>query len=561
MPNMPTPPRMAVIGLFCAALAFRPILAEGVSMPVLKTTLPASWDESWFGSPVVFDLDGDGSKEIIASRHSVLYVWDAAGKILWRAAVGKDGVTDEVHGGDRQYSGPVVGDLDGDGKGDIAIAYGNHIAVYDWQGKVRGGWPQTFPGAAGEIRSLAAADLDKDGKAEIIAVKSATGPTTAAYSLAGVLLPGWPQAKDCPKCNDYGGFNQNVGAADLDGDGIPEVVATFDEAYIGIMHADGKPSAADISFAKAGPWASSVPMFHDLALAQQGFGADGNDRDEFTDSPPSFADLDGDGKPEIILYSNHEKAGDTAALGNCLWALHGDMTRVKGFEKPLCSDTPIFTGYYNNVVETAPAPVIANLSGDARPEIVVASNDGNIRGFSAEGAELWKYGYDVKGEPWIQASEPVVGDLNNDGSPEIVFTTYSVDQGVSHLTILDAMGKMQRKAPLDKRGSMGAPTLADADGDGKIDILISLKDVVGGSNGGVQIWTVATAGANKPLWPTGRGNYLRTGVAGGATLPVPLRYLRAWHGIPIRAVGYDALGIPFGIPAQRPARLLLFPAP
>ena len=172
------------------------------------------------------------------------------------------------------------------------------------------GWPKEFPGPAGEIRSLAAADLDKDGRLEILAVKSGAGP----------------------------------------------------------------------------------------------------------------ADLDGDGEPEVILYSNHEKAGDTANLGNCLWALHGDMTRAKGFEKPLCSDAPIFQGYLNNIVETTPAPALGDLAGDARPEIVVPSNDGKIRGYSPEGVELWKYTYDVAGEPWIQASEAVIGDLNKDGSPEIVFT-------------------------------------------------------------------------------------------------------------------------------------------
>ena len=376
-------------------------------------------------------------------------------------------------------------------------------------------WPKEFPGPAGEIRSLAAADLDLDGRMEILAVKSGAGPATIAFTLGGETVPGWPQAKDCEKCNDYGGFNQNVGAADLDGDGKPEVVATFDASYIGIMHADGKPFAAGTAFAEAGPWASSVPMFHDLDLAVQGHGADGQHRDEFTNSPPAFADLDGDGDPEVILYSNHEKAGDTANLGNCLWALHADMTRAKGFEAPLCSDAPIFQGYYNNIVETAPAPSLADLAGDARPEIVVPSSDGKMRGYSPDGVKLWEYAYDVAGEPWIQASEAVIGDLNKDGSPEIVFTTYSVDHFVSHLTILDANGRMQRKVTLDKRGAMGAPTLADVDGDHRLDIVVSLKDVVGGGAGGVQIWTVASAGDARPAWPTGRGNTLRTGLALG----------------------------------------------
>ena len=238
------------------------------------------------------------------------------------------------------------------------------------------------------------------------------------------------------------------------------------------------------------------------------------------------------------------------------------MTRAKGFEKPLCSDAPIFAGSYNNILETAPVPALANLTGDARPEIVVPSNDGTIRGISPDGVQLWKYNYDGPGEPWVQASEVVIGDLNKDGVPEIVFTTYSVENFVSHITILDNNGRMQRKASLDKRGSMAAPTLADVDGDGKLDIVISLKNVVGGGMGGVQVWTVASAGGNKAAWPTGRGGYLRTGTMSGPEGPThALRPMVK----PMRSgrVGpwFDLLGVrSVDVDIARP-RLLFTPAP
>ena len=70
---------------------------------------------------------------------------------------------------------------------------------------------------------------------------------------------------------------------------------------------------------------------------------------------------------------------------------------------------------------------------------------------------------------------------------------------------------------------MGAPTLADVDGDHKIDIVVSLKDVLGVGSGGVQIWTVASAGDARPAWPTGRGNALRTGQALGPDGPTRMR--------------------------------------
>ncbi len=491
------------------------LFSDPVSKPVLRTTLPASWDENWFGSPAVYDLDGDGSKEIIAGRHSVLYVWKSDGSMLWRAPVGENATSPNDHGSSRQYAAPVVGDLDGDGNGEIAIGYSDSAAVYDHTGMLLPGWPQKFPGATNsEIRSIAGKDLDRDGKVEVLAIKTMEGPVTVVWDIAGNVVSGWPQVQNNPDCNDYGGFNQNIGAADLDGDTIPEVISTYDICHIGFMYNNGAPFPAHSMYSDAGPWVSSVPMFHNLDLAKQGWGPDGNDRDEFTDSPPCFGDIDGDGLFEVILYSDHELAGEYVNRGNCLWVLNADMTRVEGFETPICSDMPLYTGYQNNIVQVAPAPAVADLGGDDRPEIVVPSYDGKMRCFSPDGDLEWDYIFDdsTVNDTFIGASGVVIGDLNKDDVPEIVFTTYSINEDKSHLILLGAGGTELHKVPLSKRGSMSPPTLADVDGDKIVEIVISLKDVLDGSNvGGVQIWDVASSGENLLPWPTGRGNNLRTG--------------------------------------------------
>lgn len=485
------------------------LAATNVTQPVLRTTLAASWDENWFASASVFDLDGDGKPEIIAGRHSVLYVWNSLGTLLWRAPVGESASSANNHGSTRQYVSPVVGDLDGDGYGEIAIAYGNKVAIYDRNGSIRAGWPKAFPGSQDEIRSIAAIDLGGDGHKEILAQKTGPGPVTIVWKLNGDIAPGWPQAQGCGLCNDYGGYNQNIGAADLTGDGVPEVVSTYDCCHIGIMYADGSPLPANAVY--QGPFVSSVPMFHAIELAGQGWGSNGNDRDEFTDSPPVFGDIDNDGLPEIILYSDHERAGEYIIRGNSLWALNADLTRVPGFESPICSGEPLYTGYEDNIVQTAPAPALANLTGDMRPEIVVPSYDGIMRCFSPDGALLWSYRFDSAGAPFIGASGAAIGDLDHEGSPEIVFTTYSTSHNVSHLIILNAGGAVVHKVPLYGRGSMSVPTLSDVDGDGTIEIVISLKDTLGSGLGGVQIWDVASASAGSLPWPTGRGNLLRNG--------------------------------------------------
>jgi len=485
------------------------IITLPVASPVLRTTLPASWDEDWFASPAVYDLDGDGNKEIIAGRHSVIYVWDYTGALKWSAPVGENATPSIEHGSSRQYASPVVGDLDGDGKGEVAVAYSNKVVVYNHNGTMQSGWPQSFPNSSSEIRSIAAADLNGNGKKELLAVKTNNGPVTIVWNIDGTVLSGWPQVTNCPECNNFGGYNQNIGASDLNGDSVPEVISTFDICHIGFNFANGAPLAANPVF--SGRYASSVPMFHDIDLAIQGWGPDGNDRDEFTDSPPVFADLDGDNVAEVILYSDHERAGEYINRGNCLWALNEDMTRVPGFETPICSGEPLFTGYENNIVQITPAPALANLVGNNKMEIIVPSYDGYMRVFSPEGTLLWSYQFDVSGGDFIGASGSAAADLNADGIPEIVFSTYSTKEDISHLIILDSMGNQLHKIALAKRGSMSVPTIADIDGDDKLEIVVSLKDTLGGGLGGVQIYDVSTADNGYLPWPTGRGNLLRNG--------------------------------------------------
>jgi hypothetical protein len=134
-----------------------------------------------------------------------------------------------------------------------------------------------------------------------------------------------------------------------------------------------------------------------------------------------------------------------------------------------------------------------------------------MRAYAGNGSLLWAVQFDAAGSPFIGAGEAAAADLDNDGSPEIVFTTYSTDRDVSNLVVLDAMGRLLHRVGVSRRGGMAAPTIADVDKDGVLEIVLSLKDVLGGELGGVQIWDVPSARVGRMDWPTGRGNYLRTG--------------------------------------------------
>ena len=108
----------------------------------------------------------------------------------------------------------------------------------------------------------------------------------------------------------------------------------------------------------------------------------------------------------------------------------------------------------------------------------------------------------------------VVADLNADGRPELVFGTYSLAEDGGHLVVLANPGELLFDVPLPNQGKNGngigipaAPTIADLDGDGALEILVQTFDH------GIDVFTVPGSKANCMLWPTGRGGLLRAGTS------------------------------------------------
>jgi len=490
-----------------------------VQAPVFRQTLQGSWDENWLASPALVDVNDDGELDIIAPRHSVLYVYSGSGALLWQTAFTFSASDSPEHGTVRMWPAAAVGDMDNDGDVEIAVSgspvdNGDNVVVYDHRGEMLPGWPQAF--GENEVRSIAAADVDGDGRMEVLITKQADGPATNVFELDGRTTGGFPQVGECTApagdCIDYGGFNQNIGAGDLDGDGVLDVISTYDAIGFGAWHGDGTNFETAEGFADA--WVTGVEAYHDLSLAMQGWGT--GDRSEFTYSPPVIADIDADGAMEIVLAGDHEHSSSTENQGITTWVLNPDMTRPPGWETPKDSLPPLMYGEIgDNIVPTYPAPSVGNIDGVSGLEIVVPAYDGRLYAYRSNGEVLWTFGFGQE-SPYVGASEALIADLNGDGSPEILFTTFV--EGAprepatpAHLIILDAGGNELHRTELSGRGSMAAPSVADLDGDGQLELVISLKDSLGGAEGGVQIWDLPGSSTNCLLWPTGRGNWLRQG--------------------------------------------------
>ena len=95
------------------------------------------------------------------------------------------------------------------------------------------------------------------------------------------------------------------------------------------------------------------------------------------------------------------------------------------------------------------APSIADLTGDGQPEIILTSQDGWVRAYTAEKELLWKYDYALGRE--IHSSEAVVGDVDGDGWNEVLFGTFWVNmvtKGQVGVYILDHNGIPKAGSPI-----------------------------------------------------------------------------------------------------------------
>ena len=530
-----------------------------VAQPVFVRNMKGdkSWAETgWFSSPGLVDLNGDGKKEIVAPFYS-LFVFDSAGKTL--ATMKKDASSQ-----DRIYAPAVVADLDGDGTIEIVAGYTGTVGAYEWKNgtlSIKAGWPAdatTFGGdSAPEVRGMAAGELDGDGKIEVVVTTTETSaigaqvfafsPDGTLFQPAGVTWPAWPRYNtrtglggDADTNGEghhgYGCYGLNVGIGNIDDDAQQEVIVTYDNHFINAFKADGTSIRAAPYFTNPASEYLDQPLdwgqfirWVDPLVEENHYHLHTGDWPsitttkwlQWTASPPSVADLDGDGKNEVIGIPNAEMKGPPYETQSYAFTVlqgardggNRSAMRLPGWETLPMSAKPVPRADGDWYPPSGvPAPVLANILGDSHPEIIAAVNDGAIYAVSYDAQILWHYNY-AKGAAKTFASEPVVVDLNRDGLPEIVFGTYALSANAGRLVILSNTGAELYDIPLpgqnnDERNGIGvpaAPSVADLDGDGTLEIVLLTFDH------GVDVFNVPGSGTSCLPWPTGRGNLLRNG--------------------------------------------------
>jgi hypothetical protein len=149
-------------------------------------------------TPAIGDIDGDGIPEIVsADTAGFVLAFEHDGTLKWQGDTAWTG-DDEDSG---SYSGAVaLADLDEDG--DVEIISGRMVSDHE------GHELWTAPEQSGNWSATTAADLDGEPGLEVVLGHAAYHSDGTQYYLNPAIEPGYPQI------------------ADLDGDGLPEVLVT-----------------------------------------------------------------------------------------------------------------------------------------------------------------------------------------------------------------------------------------------------------------------------------------------------------------------------------------------
>ena len=533
-----TRPRRPLTAALAALLALTLAGSAGGAAPRFVRNIPTG-ETGWFSSPGLVDLNRDGRKEIVAPFYST-FVYSARGRLL-----GKGTATSG-----RVYAPSVVADMDNDGRPEVVVG-GNEgtVAAYNLRDgglRLKPGWPASTcsGGQCPETRGLAAGDLDQDGRIEVVATTTNTSPSGSqvfVFGASGASAAGWPRYNTGADAgfngagnSGYGAYGENVGIGNLDNDRQLEAVVTFDNHQINLFNHDGTSVLAS-------PWYTNRQS--DWFGRRLGWGqfirwlSPRVERDHYhrhvgdwpdvrrtpwlqwTASPPSVADLDRDGRNEVIGVPNVEQKEPYETQAYAFMVLDGaqgngrrSARRHRGFGRlPLTGKPAVRPDGDWYPPSGIPAPTIVNIRGDRRPEIVASVPDGRVYAIGPTGRRLWRYDY-ARGAAKTFASEVVAADLNRDGRPELVFGTYGAAPRSGRLVVLSARGRRLHDIRLRNQGTNGngigvpaAPSIGDLNRDGRLEIVVSTFDH------GIDVYRVPRSRANRLPWPTGRGNLLRSG--------------------------------------------------
>jgi Bacterial Ig-like domain (group 3)/FG-GAP-like repeat len=412
--------------------------------------------------PPIPGTDGDGRFPVgrsHARRHGPVH--PNSNTPLFFPAVGYDS------GGDAAAS-VAAADVNGDGKPDVIVANAcgssSNCKYYQsgFDGTVAvllGNGDGTFQPAVayasgGETPiSVAVADVNRDGRPDIIVANECASGTNcnSGNGSVGILLGNGDGTFQAVATYNSGGFRAvSLAVADLNGDGKLDLAVAHasgadeiccNSPALGVLLANGDGTFQPaVMYGSGGQTSVSVgdvngdhrPDLVVTSLAVPGVDIFLGKGDGTFQSPVAFdtgspspdsvaiADLNGDGKLDLVVDHAPAKAGVNSSLGILLG--NGDGT----FQRAVI---------YDSGVTTAGSVAVSDVDGDGNPDLLLAGNSGLgvlLGKFDGTFQAVLTYGSGGQ-----LALSVVAADVNGDGKPDLVtgnvYGNNSVDGAVGVL--------------------------------------------------------------------------------------------------------------------------------
>lgn len=380
----------------------------------------------------------------------------------------------------------AVADFDGDGVPEL-VAHNDNQHVYVMSttsstilAEFR---PQYPPGwNVRPINDPVVADVDKDGRLELVLVNSAAYVCVYEYDPDVSTSTSFHFAKRwCQRMNHYEGETAaaDAGAAveDVDGDGKLEIFSQTERRGLYAYNHDGT-----------------------VRWRKDSWGGNAG---------PVVSDLNGDGKKEVVFF--------------------GDGGEVRAYDAS--TGTRRWGFWAGNYVKPASIPVAGNvgdLDGDGKKEVVFIARDAHdstnyqnnhfmLFVLSSSGVLKWRAQPDW-GNP-MSYTHPILHDLNGDGKLDILAQDWNTmghkpgdweRLGNANVFAYSHSGSLLWRTSLDNSWSNDDLALADVDGDGRHEVL-----AIGGSAGKDGVWYLdSRTGEKEAHVPIGDWTALRGPIAG-----------------------------------------------
>jgi outer membrane protein assembly factor BamB len=340
-----------------------------------------------FSSPALGDLDGDGRMEVvIGSDTDTVYAWTATGAPL-NPVYPSGALAPLPDGAIINYTTPALADIDGDPQ-TLEVIYATFKGhVYAWDGTGQLLWSADV-GPDRPLSTPAIGDLDHDGTLEVVVAQGnvVTGSdANALYVIdaeTGTVERSWAGSLAIPGAiTSPGNYVHPPSLADLDGDFDLEIVLGTSGVTWPPPSSPLFGAATVLVFELEGGSSYALDCRDQIPLPGLNMT---NVSQEIVNTQPVIANLDGD--------SDFELAVGSTTFGLFMFDVAPGLSG--------CAKEPGWPLLFAGEVEST--PVICDLDGDGRFDLVTRANDGEVHVFAlgadyaAEEVQWSQFGHDPR---------------------------------------------------------------------------------------------------------------------------------------------------------------------